>query len=317
MINYEGYMKYSIYINQVGIIQAKLLEQTDFKDWAIIDYLKDWYFSGYSKKISVTEEDKHIDYVWVNYNHLIESMPMLKFDKNDLSLRFKKLKKLGLIKTHQTKDNTLYFILTEKCVDICFYKENIPPISQNHDSLYPKIVTAPVSQNRDSTIRISYQLENNNSIYCCNNVSSSSNNVPNGDASNIEASINPLISKRKKVSNNGNKVTNDENKVTKIKGLLQNMSAAFERRFGERMFIDWGKDSKIIKNLLSIYDADKLKELWDIFLDSNDQFVLKAGKTIGVFKTQINRLLMKKKTKNNENELLEKITKAMEEHYGK
>lgn len=107
-------MKYTITINQVGIVRAGLADKTDLIDWAIIDYLQAWFFVAKEKTILNSEDGKQ--YTWVNYNHMIAEMPMLGLkDKDSLSYRIKKLKNLGLIKTIQTKDNTLYFILTDAC----------------------------------------------------------------------------------------------------------------------------------------------------------------------------------------------------------
>ena len=93
-------MQYSIVINQVGIVKAGLHKKTDFTDWAIIDYIIHWFFSKDAKK----GRDEEEEYVWINYNHLLEQMPMLPAkDKPGLSERFKKLRQLGLIKSYQVK----------------------------------------------------------------------------------------------------------------------------------------------------------------------------------------------------------------------
>ena len=116
-------MKYTITINQVGIARAGLDKKTDVTDWMIIDYLKEWFFSGYAKKVAFTDPSKgtHTDYVWVNYNHLMENLPLIHIkDKDAISKRFKKLKKLKLIDTKKMPDNSLYFILTPGCIDTCF-----------------------------------------------------------------------------------------------------------------------------------------------------------------------------------------------------
>ena len=65
----------------------------------------------------------------------------------------------------------------------------------------------------------------------------------------------------------------------------------FQKTFSEKMLVDGGKDGNIIKKMLGTYDLDKLKELWNTFLKSDDPFIVKAGRTVGVFKTQINKLI--------------------------
>ncbi|MEA2036444.1 MAG: hypothetical protein U9O94_02970, partial [Nanoarchaeota archaeon] len=58
---------------------------------------------------------------------------------------------------------------------------------------------------------------------------------------------------------------------------------------------NFGKDGKIIKDLLKIIPPDDLKKLIDKFMASDDDFIEKAGYTIGVFKAMVNKLQMKVK----------------------
>lgn len=66
---------------------------------------------------------------------------------------------------------------------------------------------------------------------------------------------------------------------------------SFQSKFGEKMLIDGGKDGKIVKDLLSAYGLDRLKNLWNVFMQSDDPYIEQAGRSIGVFKSQINKLL--------------------------
>lgn len=168
-------MKYSILINQVGIVRSGLHKVTDITDWMIIDYLKDWFFAENKKTMLNSEDGKQ--YTWVNYKHLIESMPLLGIkDKDAISKRFKKLKQLGLIKTITLKDNSLYFILTEQCINTCFYSEKLSnsiktdsksleiiekndtsaDLSDRNRTGYPIEIGQGVSD-RDRTAQIEYQ----------------------------------------------------------------------------------------------------------------------------------------------------------------
>jgi hypothetical protein len=116
-------MKYNIIINQRGIIENNLIEKTDLVDWCIIDYLRDWYFAETKKTIFV--QDDGCNYVWVNYNHLMQEIPIINIKKKDnISKRIKKLKQLGLIRTFQDKQNNLYFILTPKCIQVIGFSES-------------------------------------------------------------------------------------------------------------------------------------------------------------------------------------------------
>lgn len=118
-------MQYSIVINQVGIVKAGLHKKTDFTDWAIIDYIIHWFFSKDAKK----GRDEEEEYVWINYNHLLEQMPMLPAkDKPGLSERFKKLRQLGLIKSYQVKKsgsmyNALYVRPSDLAISVKYYEE--------------------------------------------------------------------------------------------------------------------------------------------------------------------------------------------------
>ncbi len=76
-----------------------------------------------------------------------------------------------------------------------------------------------------------------------------------------------------------------------IKKFIDHYHNTFLERFNEKPMIDGGKDGKIIKSLLGTYEIDLLKELLDKFFNSPDEFILQSGYTIGVFKSQINKLI--------------------------
>lgn len=64
----------------------------------------------------------------------------------------------------------------------------------------------------------------------------------------------------------------------------------YEQKTGHKYIADFGKDGAIFKNLLKIIPEDELKTLIDRFFETTDDFILKAGFTTGVFKTQVNKL---------------------------
>jgi len=135
-------MKYFIGINQYGVCKYELEYKTDLIDWAIIDYIKSWFFYE-NRKIYQTEDGTQ--YVWVNFKALLENLPLLSIKENTLTERFKKLRTLGLIKTMQMKDNTLYVVLTEYCMNVIdfscqqnFIQGNLP---QKTDQPTPEIGT--------------------------------------------------------------------------------------------------------------------------------------------------------------------------------
>lgn len=77
-----------------------------------------------------------------------------------------------------------------------------------------------------------------------------------------------------------------------IKEFIDYAFETFKNRFGEALCVDGGKDGAIVKKLLKTYGLDRLKGLWDVFMQSTDPFIEQAGRSIGVFKSQINKLLL-------------------------
>ena len=113
-------MKYTITINQSGLVNAGILFKTDWIEWFIIDYLKDFVIYQKSKRVIYKNEE----YTRLNYNHLIASLPCIKLNsKSAISKRISRLERLGLIKTLRAKDNTLYYTFTDKLIDICFARK--------------------------------------------------------------------------------------------------------------------------------------------------------------------------------------------------
>ena len=138
-------MKYTIVINQYAITKLGLDKKTDLIDWAILDYLKDWTFA--TKKKTLTLDGK--EYIWINYNHLLEQMPLLGFkDKHSIGDRIKKFKLLSLIETFQSKDNTLYFRFTHNVENLFFDKavsaDNIGYVAETTQGLCGQGNTAQV-----------------------------------------------------------------------------------------------------------------------------------------------------------------------------
>ncbi|MCX7785275.1 MAG: hypothetical protein N2201_03465 [candidate division WOR-3 bacterium] len=114
-------MKYTITVNQLGILYSGLIAETDLVDWAIVDYLKDFVYYRDRKRIIYQGEE----YIWLNYKHLISSLPLAKIKGTwTISRRINKLRRLGLIKTIRDKDNTLYYTFTDLLIDICFAKKS-------------------------------------------------------------------------------------------------------------------------------------------------------------------------------------------------
>ncbi len=65
----------------------------------------------------------------------------------------------------------------------------------------------------------------------------------------------------------------------------------FKDRFGEKPIISGKKDGNLIKQVVNKYGIKKTKELLDKFFEVDDKFIQQSGYTIGVFYTQVNKLL--------------------------
>jgi hypothetical protein len=111
-------MKYSIYVNQFGVVKAGLADQTDLVDWALLDYVAEWQIHNKAIKLD--------DHVWINYRYLVEQMPLLKLScKQAVSKRVIKLRDLGLITTVTDQDSRVYLKVTQLYIDsVKFSKEN-------------------------------------------------------------------------------------------------------------------------------------------------------------------------------------------------
>jgi len=63
----------------------------------------------------------------------------------------------------------------------------------------------------------------------------------------------------------------------------------YKRRF-KRTYFFTGKDGMLIKRLLNTFSYWELVNLLDEFFRSTDPFIQRAGYTVGVFSSQINKL---------------------------
>jgi len=108
-------MKYNININQIALANTSL----DIADGAILDYL---YYLCSSLSVRVEKQRKN-GYTWVNFNYLMEEMPLLRVkSKSRISERIKKISNEGYLKTMR-EGNKFYVKLTAK-VDELFVKSN-------------------------------------------------------------------------------------------------------------------------------------------------------------------------------------------------
>jgi uncharacterized protein YdaU (DUF1376 family) len=82
-----------------------------------------------------------------------------------------------------------------------------------------------------------------------------------------------------------------------LKELINIYSEKFEKIFNEKPTINYRKDIILFRRLMKIYDKGKIVDLMDKFFDSDDEFILRTGFTVGVFYTSINKLLITGKSR--------------------
>ena len=80
-------------------------------------------------------------------------------------------------------------------------------------------------------------------------------------------------------------------KDTRVKEFIDWFSDEYSRTFNEKYHVIGGKDGTVVQHLLRDYSLDRLKDLGKSFLESRDEWTVNAGYTIGVFKSQINKLV--------------------------
>jgi hypothetical protein len=75
-----------------------------------------------------------------------------------------------------------------------------------------------------------------------------------------------------------------------VKKFIEWWSNQFQANFGAEYSVNWGKEGKLVQELLKTSSYIKLVRYAEQFFSDDDAFVKKAGYTIGVFSTQINKL---------------------------
>jgi hypothetical protein len=78
----------------------------------------------------------------------------------------------------------------------------------------------------------------------------------------------------------------------RVKEFLAWWADEYHKRVGSPYSIRWGKEGKLAQDLVQTFDLPKVKDLALRFLDSKDSWVQEhGGYTLGVFASQINRLV--------------------------
>lgn len=98
--------------------------------------------------------------------------------------------------------------------------------------------------------------------------------------------------------------------VSPVSELRDHFYEQYRTKFGNEYVANYGKDGKILQDILKAIELGRAKILVTNFFAGNDEFVQKAGYTVGVFKSQINKIQMPEQAKVNEDGIpIEWLTK--------
>lgn len=97
------------------------------------------------------------------------------------------------------------------------------------------------------------------------------------------------------VPNNNNPPVRHLAQPMPTRDLLQYFDALHQELLGERAFIRVGKDAKLIASLCHSHGPNRVRELMDLFFSTEDDFVLQAGYTVGVFVSQCSKLVARQR----------------------
>lgn len=103
------------------------------------------------------------------------------------------------------------------------------------------------------------------------------------DKQNIKTNIKTYTAGEKKQTNG--------KKISPVKSVIDYYHKSFVERFQEKPVITNKKDGDLIKKLVNAYGSEKVEELLDKFFAADDEFIKQSGYTIGVFYSQVNKLL--------------------------
>lgn len=79
------------------------------------------------------------------------------------------------------------------------------------------------------------------------------------------------------------------------RSLVAYFCQCYKNKFRADYIPEWGKDAKLLKGLAEITGRYELIKLIDLYFEVDDNFIANSGHTIGIFKTQINKLLQIKR----------------------
>jgi len=74
------------------------------------------------------------------------------------------------------------------------------------------------------------------------------------------------------------------------KAFIDGWCQEYEAHFGKPYMVQGGKDGSLVRRLLQTFGPEELARRRALFFESSDPFILRAGFTIGVFFSQVNKL---------------------------
>ncbi len=157
-------MKFTLVINQAGVVRCGLLGRVDVIALCVLDYLGGWFFCGKAKRAVVDGRE----YVWLHYEHAVEELPLLfnpqatvETRKNQLSRLVRGLREAGLVESVKV-GRDLYLRPSDLAASLASSRErtvtkSAPTVTPLHDDT----VTSP----RDDTVTPSHDDSPGTHIY--------------------------------------------------------------------------------------------------------------------------------------------------------
>lgn len=157
-------MQYVSHCHALGFALNSYGPEIDYNDMALLDYLRNWSISPYSKKYVI----KGVEYFWASTELLIGELPYLNIKPRRLRELMLKYQQLGLIEACEKKyamSKSLYRITG---LHFVYANSTSHPtqkeVNERIDFLFPK-------RNRDSYKDQFYQYEDFNQLYTSENQS--------------------------------------------------------------------------------------------------------------------------------------------------
>jgi len=80
-----------------------------------------------------------------------------------------------------------------------------------------------------------------------------------------------------------------------VKTFILEWIEIWSQKFGKAYTPSWGKEGKLIKQMLKIHSLPELREFRDDFFRANDPFIAQSDYSIGFFRAMVNKLVASRK----------------------